>query len=472
MAARLLYWMPNNSPKPLIAYFAFMRSFALLVLIIMASCGHHHKGSSGTAEETDSDSTSYSLTTSFYKRYSGTLAGKPIVLHLNKYGNSVQGVYCYTAVGQDILLRDWNDSVKDDGVFYFNEIVPADMPEQNGEGPGWSLHVTGNTASGEWRSADGAQVYPIELTEDYPEGSTRLKAFWLVDSAALRPGDPKSPMAKATSGYLLPSEGPGSFLYDALTEQLIPKAADGEDMETAMKAAMATYFADYRKENEDAKLGGNPELEAATLAYTSDKAIYVHYNDDDWLVTESFNSAYTGGAHGIYGSAFANIDLAQKRLWKLTDMVADTTALRPLLNDAAIVYFGLKPGQDMDERMLVDEVPPTDNVYVGPKGLSFVYTPYEIASYADGQITLYLPYKKLYNLLTPAFRQRMKLSDQAGIAMHTIHKNQTISCRQMTHSKTSAIPLVAIRHRMSLTLRHSRAMSRSSRSCPAGWISS
>jgi hypothetical protein len=62
-------------------------------------------------------------------------------------------------------------------------------------------------------------------------------------------------------------------------------------------------------------------------------------------------------------------------------------------------------------------VPATGNVYVGSKGLSFVYNPYEIASYADGQITLFLPYNKLFPLLTPAFRQRMKLSEGAGTAM-------------------------------------------------------
>src|ERR1044072_3981757 len=160
-----------------------MRSLALLTLIILASCGHH-KGSTGRAGDEKSDSVSYSLTTSFYKRYSGTLGDKQIVLHLNKYGNSVQGVYSYTSIGQDILLRDWSDTVKDDGIFYFNEIVPADMPEQNGEGPSWNLHISGNPASGEWHSADGTQAYPIELTEEYPEGSTKLNAFRIVDSAA------------------------------------------------------------------------------------------------------------------------------------------------------------------------------------------------------------------------------------------------------------------------------------------------
>jgi hypothetical protein len=104
-------------------------------------------------------------------------------------------------------------------------------------------------------------------------------------------------------------------------------------------------------------------------------------------------------------------------------MVIDTAALRPVLNDAAIAYFKLKPGEGMEQRMLVDEVPPTANVYLSNTGLTFVYNPYEIASYADGQISLFLPYKKLMPFLTPEFKERMKLTERAGVAMLSILSN-------------------------------------------------
>ena len=88
-----------------------------------------------------------------------------------------------------------------------------------------------------------------------------------------------------------------------------------------------------------------------------------------------------------------------------------------MLNDAAIIYFRLKPGEGMEQRMLVDEVPATGNFYLSSTGLTFVYNPYEIASYADGQIALFLPYKKLMPFLTPAFKARMNLTERAGVAM-------------------------------------------------------
>jgi hypothetical protein len=261
------------------------------------------------------------------------------------------------------------------------------------------------------------EEYPIELKEDYQAGSTRLEAFRIADSVALQPQDAQSPRATDAYAYLLPQEAKGSFLYEALKYQLAPVAAKSEDVESAIKSSMASYFGDYRRTNEHIVLKPGDQLQAFAFSYTSDQAVYVHYNDDNWLVTELFTSSYTGGVHGNYASSFANIDLAQKRVWKLDEIVTDRSGLRPLLNDAAISYFDLKPGSGMEKRLLVDEVPPTDNVYIGAKGLSFVYNPYEIASYADGQITLYLPYKKLFPLLSPAFRQRMQLSDQNGVAM-------------------------------------------------------
>lgn len=222
----------------------------------------------------------------------------------------------------------------------------------------------------------------------------------------------------------------GTFLYDALKEQMVASAAHGDDIQRAIRASMDAYFDSYRKDVGPLAQAAGAEQESFAFSYTNDDALYVRYNADNWVVTESLSASYTGGAHGNYGSSFANIDIAQKRIWRLPDMIADTAALRPLLNDGAIAYFGLKPGEGMEQRLLVDEVPPTDNVFIGPKGLSFVYNPYEIASYADGQITLYLSYKKLLPLLTSAFRERMKLGAGGGTAQLMSHSSHRYAIRR------------------------------------------
>ena len=395
--------------------------YVLLLSLLFAACSEH----SGSTADRNSDEPSEHNELpagNFYKRYSGNIAGKPVTVHLHRYGNSVQGSYYYNAVGRDIALRDWNDSAKAGDVFYFRELPPVEsLPEDASGDAIWSLRIAGDHATGEWRSADSTKQAPIDLIEEYPEGTVRLDAHRIADSSALLPNDPASPKATAGYSYLMPAEGAGSFVYSELLQQLIPGGNGANDVETRLKAAMAAYFADYRKENESLSKEANVHENAFAFSFTNDEAIYVRYNDKGWLVTESFSTSYTGGAHGNYGSSFANIDFAGKRIWQVNDIITDTTQLRPMLNDAAILYFKLKPGEGMEERMLVDEVPPTGNIHIGPAGVSFVYNPYEIASYADGQVTIYLPYRKLMPYLTSAFKQRMALTERAGIAMHARH---------------------------------------------------
>jgi hypothetical protein len=133
------------------------------------------------------------------------------------------------------------------------------------------------------------------------------------------------------------------------------------------------------------------------------------FNSDGWLILESFTFSYTGGAHGNYGSNFLNIDLQRGKIWKLNDVIAgDTARLRPLLTEAARKYFRLKPGEKLGDRLLQLDAPTVaGNFYITPRGLTFVYSPYEIASYAQGSISLFIPYEKLYGMLTPEFSARM-----------------------------------------------------------------
>jgi hypothetical protein len=390
-------------------------------LFLLNACGQPQQGTQSSAvseiQEPAYDTTPPPAGPQFYKRYSGTLGGEPIVLHLVRYGNSVEGIYYFRSGSPGIRLRNLEDSLDDASHFVLDETGREPLLLQHGDDTRWNLTMNGDAATGVWHSKHGTDTRSISLREDYPEGSVRLNAFFFADSSALHPGSLHTPQAKSSFGYLVPATARNGFLYGALKEQLLPERLhDPAPMPELVKEAQQAYFDNYRKENANLKLEGKNALEALSFSYSDERAVYVHYNDDDWLVTELFNASYTGGAHGFDASSFANIDLAQKRVWQLADIITDSNALRPMLDDAAISYFNVTPGQPLEQRLLVDDIPATDNVHVGPKGLSFVYVPYEIAPYAEGQISLYIPYSKLYPLLTPAFRERMKMGARSGTA--------------------------------------------------------
>lgn len=403
----------------------------ILSLLLLNACGQSQTNTPQSAasqpEEPAYDTTPAPSGPQFYKRYTGTLGGEPIVLNLMRYSHDVEGIYYFRAAGIGIRLRNQEDSLTDDNQLQLDETGREPLLALHGDDAHWNLKIEGHAATGIWQAKHGTDTRSIVLHEDYPVGSVSLYAYSQQDSAALWPGRPHTPQAESSYGFLLPSGRQNSFLANVLKEQLLPQQSHNPiPLTKLVKDAMLAYFADYRKQNEALNLSGKDPLEAISFSYSDQYAVYVHYNDDDWLVTELFNSSYTGGAHGYYASSFANIDLAEKRLWTLSDIITDTASLRPLLDDAAIRTLKLNEGPTPEQRLLVDDIPATDNVHVGPKGLSFVYVPYEIAPYAEGQISLYVPYSKLFNLLTPTFRERMKLGARSGTALNQQPDNSTV----------------------------------------------
>lgn len=90
-------------------------------------------------------------------------------------------------------------------------------------------------------------------------------------------------------------------------------------------------------------------------------------------------------------------------------MTVDSNKLNLLLDAEARRYFAIAATESFEDRLLTDKVMPNGNICITPTGINFVYNPYEIASYADGIITLFLPYSQMKDLLKPEFKQRMGL---------------------------------------------------------------
>ena len=105
-----------------------------------------------------------------------------------------------------------------------------------------------------------------------------------------------------------------------------------------------------------------------------------------------------------------NIDVKGKSIWHLQDvMQVDSAAISHLLDEIARRTFKIAPGEPLENTLLVDHVPVTDNFLISDVGLTFQYSPYEIASYSDGHIALFLSYKKLKAFLKPEFTTRMAI---------------------------------------------------------------
>lgn len=114
----------------------------------------------------------------------------------------------------------------------------------------------------------------------------------------------------------------------------------------------------------------------------------ITYNKNGLVVAEDYNYVYSGGAHGNYGVSYRTYDISLKKLVSFYDFFSEEAydTLLPLIE---------KEIKIRDIFTFDDSIFVTDNVYFTEKGVMFVYNPYEIASYAQGIITVFLSYDKI-----------------------------------------------------------------------------
>jgi len=401
-----------------------MRLTALLLLsLLAASCGGDET-SQKQPGSTASTSGNPAREETGYRRLEGTLAGKRVVFHLQRSAAEPadwSGTYSYESAGLPIDLSALTDgegrslSTPDSLILTeWDRTAPIDT--NYGPSPTMRLRWTPDGAQGLWISADGRTRYPVSLREDYPTGSLRLRTVRLVDSGALRPAVPRSPKATITYAASVPAASGEAWLEAHLRDAM--GLSGGGSWEDAFRSAANAYLEDYRASTEIDDSTDPAWVDSYMYRYSEDHTASVLMHGDGWLVLELMDASYTGGAHGNYAHSYLNADLQRQQVWRLTDVVADTGALVPFLDAAARYRFRIAPDEPLGDRLFVENntISVTDVFFITPTGLGFVYNPYEIASYADGSVTLFLPYKRIVPFLTPSFRQRMNLTEP-GAAM-------------------------------------------------------
>lgn len=124
--------------------------------------------------------------------------------------------------------------------------------------------------------------------------------------------------------------------------------------------------------------------------------------------------AFTGGAHGIYGTSFYNFDLKTKKLLDLDDILlpGKKREFAELLREAYLEYISVvesEPDQAKAEQRLLERedrgwiAEPTDNFAFVYNGLLLDYLPYMLGSFAEGEIQLLIPYSRLTDIVKPEY---------------------------------------------------------------------
>lgn len=387
-----------------------LRALSVLLLIpfLFVACD------SNTTTTTKSDV----FTGRWYKRYTGTVAGRQVVLNLYYYRQagkdgiiSAYGNYYYRNKSQIISLSYVD--MKDNEV-YLAEYLETDRTEDDKPAARWRIKMTdaGAALQGTWTSADGVTTSDVVLKENY-DGGYPLEYFVSKDSTFYTVSDGVFAL-HIEYVYLVPaaamSRADAQFVEQALLHALGADTMGAASLSEYIKVQNKIEFAEYRQAlGEDLK--NNGKLEGEHNNWESSRSVYCMYNDKGLLVLELDSYDYGGGAHGNTWSSYVCVDVKERKVWRLRDILnADTAALYAMLEAEARTTFDIKPGDSLGGTLLVDTIPLTENFVISERGITFEYNTYEVASYVEGPVAFFLPYTKLDAMLTPEFKKRMGLN--------------------------------------------------------------
>ena len=196
---------------------------------------------------------------------------------------------------------------------------------------------------------------------------------------------------------------------DSTMERLFSRIAFGDQYASlSPRAAVDTYIRDmsseytiqdqYSQEMSQEDLNElKSDLRLSTkIGYIDSLVISVHKDLAEY---------YAGAVHGNYGTGFYNIDCRTKTLLRESDYFVEDYAaqLTKILQRRLLISYKVKTLEELEEKEGISAVDltPNDNCSIGPKGLTYIYNPYEIGPYALGQVTIFVPYEDLQPILRP-----------------------------------------------------------------------
>lgn len=187
--------------------------------------------------------------------------------------------------------------------------------------------------------------------------------------------------------------------YPKLAEYI---SALSSNYESGMKDNIAE-FASWALEDENNDIS----------AYFSESYVDIVRLDDNLVSILDSGSQYTGGAHPNYGCSSINIDPITGEALRL-DQVLDDSSLLPeaiktelektypgIMEEVDSFYF---PSEGEDPEQFKQKL--NDDTFtwtIDAKGLNIIFSPYEIASYAAGQMEITLSTADYPNLIQPKY---------------------------------------------------------------------
>ncbi|MCD2425249.1 DUF3298 and DUF4163 domain-containing protein [Niabella pedocola] len=376
----------------------------LAVLTLCFSCKH-------TDKKSDNSSGSDSLALApapdnYYLQYEGTIGDQPAVMHVVKFGNTYDVNYTLNNEGQTIDLLFQKDSLLKNDSLSFIEFAPRALQDDSA-GTDAALHLLIRT-DGITGFKFGSKTERVQFRPT--EGGSAFVPVGYIDSIRITGFKKDTPTAFTSLVLLEPGKATDTWFTGLLKKNILgAQTTDTASLQTALTQFGRSFIENFRDDIDTMKAAGNEdEAPFSMMHYDQQISSNLIYNNNGYAILSVGNYAYTGGAHGMYGQTMLCLDMQQQKELALSDVLhIDSATLQPILEQHLRTRYKIAQNKPLTDILFDERLALTDNFYFTPKGIGFIYQPYEVAAYAFGLIDIWVPYTELRPYLQTAFIQRM-----------------------------------------------------------------
>lgn len=235
---------------------------------------------------------------------------------------------------------------------------------------------------------------------------TSFKYLIASDSAKLLPQIKNESVFNSTIGTIWPlTNTETDAALQAKIKQVLHIPATVNDPGRWFETTIKKSAAAWKKQNNKMSPKEASEM-GPSLSEDEETFVRVMYENEYYITLADYNYSFTGGAHGNHGMNLITLNKKNNRVMRLSDVLnaQGISRISAYLDKAARLQFDVKNNKPLDQNnFFVKKIIPSKNLYITGTGIGFLYEPYELRSFADGEVNLFLPFATLRPYLQPLF---------------------------------------------------------------------
>lgn len=338
-----------------------------------------------------------------YEVYTGKFGNMDAVLHLSKVGENYNGYIWFTQLQWPMQLYGSQRIANTDSVQ-----ISA------GSGP-ISVNLTGvfskdvyNGIGTLGKEGQNSRKGHFQLKVSTDNNFTPFHYYYVEGHASLPPKLKNDSQCDFSAGTIWPEEA--GLLSGSLVRtiaSLLEIKTPVKNPQPSMNALKNNFIAAWQKENSKLTPKDASQM-GMSLSSSRSQIIMTMYENEHFFTLADLSSEYTGGAHEMYSTSLYTFDKKTGKRLHLKDVIspAGLKILPAYLDRVARLQYGITNNLPLDQNnFFVKEIKPSENFYVTSTGIGFLYPPYALKSFADGEINLLVPFSALNQYLLPGFKK-------------------------------------------------------------------